>query len=54
MSFGFSPGSIHRPHVHGHHYRDVEGNAFDWDITRKLFSFLKPHKRAMLVGVEPW
>ena len=51
MSFGFSPGSIHRPHVHGSHYRELEGKAFDWDITRRMLAFLKPHKRTMLVGV---
>ena len=50
MSFGFSPRSFHRPHVHMRHYKDVTGKVFDWGITRELLHYLAPHKREMVEG----
>jgi len=51
MSFSFSPQtSVGGRHVHMHHYRDISGKAFDWQITRKMLRFLHPHKRAMVLG----
>ena len=50
MSFGFSPGTMHRPHVHMHHFKDVTGKVFDWGITRALLQYLVPHKREMTEG----
>jgi ABC-type multidrug transport system fused ATPase/permease subunit len=51
MTFGFSSGQMHGPHVHLHDYREVEGKAFDWRIMRRLLEFLAPHKAAMAVGL---
>ena len=51
MSFSITPGSFHPPHVHLHDFREIEGKAFDWDITRRLLSYLAPHKLRMLKGV---
>lgn len=48
MSINFSPGGFRGPHVHLGHYRDTEGQGFDWRIMRRLLQFLVPHKRRML------
>lgn len=46
----FSPGSFRTPHVHGSHYKDTEGRGFDWNLTRELLQFLKPHKKRLALG----
>lgn len=56
MSFSFSPGSLHGPHIHmrrrGRHvHEDVTGKVFDWDIARKMLRYLGPHKGDMAWGV---
>jgi len=51
MSFSFSPGAVHGPHVHFRHTHDVTGKVFDWDITRSLLQYLLPHKREMVQGM---
>jgi ATP-binding cassette subfamily B protein/subfamily B ATP-binding cassette protein MsbA len=47
MSINFSPGGFRGAHVHLSHYRDSEGQGFDWRIMRRLLQFLVPHKRRM-------
>jgi len=52
MSFTYSPEMFRGgPHAHVSHYRDVMGKAFDWNITRKLFQYMAPHKRKMAEAV---
>ena len=53
MSFGMGGSSMHShgPHAHIRGYRDVTGKVFDWDITKRLLGFLRPHMRKMLEGV---
>ena len=51
MSFSITPGSFHPPHVHLRDFHEIEGKVFDWDITRRLLSYLAPHKLRMLKGV---
>jgi len=51
MTISFTPGSMHRPHMHrGHYQEDLTGKAFDWGIARRLLQFLIPHKREMVAG----
>jgi len=51
MSFGFNPGQLHTPHVHMHDYKEIEGRAFDWQVTKQLLRFLQPHIWPMLGGL---
>jgi len=51
MSFGFGPGTAPGPMVHLHNYRETTGRVFDWKITRRLLSYLAPHKRSMIAGL---
>lgn len=48
MSFSFSPGGFHRPHVHMHHLQDTEGKIVDLQVTRKLLRYLLPYRREMV------
>jgi len=50
MSFSFSPGGFHGPHVHMRDYKDVTGKMFDWRITQQLLRYLIPYKRQMAEG----
>ena len=51
MSFSFSPGSLHGPHVHVGNYQEVTGRVFDWGVTQQLLRYLRPHKRSMFLGL---
>ncbi|NLD72268.1 MAG: ABC transporter ATP-binding protein [Chloroflexi bacterium] len=54
MSFGMGGGGGGMGHGPRHHirgYRDVTGKVFDWDITKRLLAFLRPHVRQMVQGV---
>ena len=45
MSFGFGPGTAPGPMVHMHRFQESTGKVFDWKITRRLLTYLAPHKK---------
>ncbi len=52
MGLSFSPGGggFRGPRRAIRGYRDVTGKVFDWGITRRLFQFLRPHAKPMIIG----
>jgi len=51
MSFSLGgPAHHHGPRGHMRAYRDVTGKVFDWEITKRLLSYLVPFKWQMVEG----